>query len=205
MARITVDPGHGGRDPGARSAGGVLEKDLVLRYSISLVEELERRGHAVVLTRGTDTDLASNVRDWRVGKGIDLQTRCDISNRFRSHAFISMHANAGASRASNGAWVLYAKGSSRGQRLATEIFRRLARIRGIPDADLSAEVYTDESGWTGGRTLKVLHRTAAPAVLVELGFLTNAEDVQQLLHPETHALVTAAIADGLDAWLALKL
>jgi N-acetylmuramoyl-L-alanine amidase len=196
---IVIDPGHGGRDNGA-VANGVKEKDITLTYSVALQADLLRRGHEVYLTRAHDKDLSTN-RDWRKGKGEDLLARSNLANRVDADCFISIHANAGASTASNGAWVLYSKGSANGQRLAAAIFKELAKIQGIADADPEAEVYSDDSGWTGGRTLSVLRRTRMPAALVELGFLTNPGDTAQLMSEATRKPVVVAIANGIESWL----
>ena len=105
MAKLVVDPGHGGRDPGAQQSG-FKEKDIVLAYSLLLVTQLSKRGHVVNLTRSTDVDLAPEITDWRKGKREDMQRRCDLSNSLKADAFISIHANAGPFTSSNGAWVL---------------------------------------------------------------------------------------------------
>lgn len=195
---IVIDPGHGGRDPGAQ-VGKVREKELVIPYSLALAEELRKRGYSINMTRQTDVDLAPKTKDWRIGKGQDLRARSDLANKSGAELFVSMHCNASASNKVNGAWVLYSKGSTRGQKIAALIFREMAKVKGIADSDPEAEVYSDDTGWTGGRTLSVLRRTNMPAVLVELGFLTETADLKQLQDVETIPQVAKAIADGIDA------
>lgn len=198
--KIVLDPGHGGRDPGA-VAGGVREADLALAYARTLSRELARRGHVVALTRNTDVDLAPGVTPWQPkGKSVDLNRRCATANAFNADAFVSLHANAAGTAKANGAWVLHAQGSKRGKALAIATFRELAKLQGVVDADAEAEVFPDQSPQVAGRRLAVLNGTNMPAILVELGFLTNPQDVTQLSDLATAERVCAAIANGLESW-----
>ncbi len=200
-ARICIDPGHGGRDPGA-SAEGTDEKVLALGYSLLIGDALRTRGHTVLLTRDHDTDLAPGEPNWRgVGKQQDLLRRSTLANEFGADCFVSIHLNANESTSVRGAWVLYAKTSSRGEQLAEIIFRELLQVPHMTDADQTEEVFSDDSGWTGNRRISVLRRTEMPAVLVELGFITNPDDKERLQEPETKVSVANAIADGVEAWL----
>lgn len=196
--KVCVDPGHGGRDPGA-VAGGVRECDVALRFADALADVLLERGHKVVQTRSDDSDLAPpRLREW---KGKDLAQRSSISNRFGCDAFVSIHCNAAAREGANGAWVLHDQDSSKGKALARLVFAELAKIPGVADADPEAEVFPDDSPQTGGRDLAVLGpATNAPAILVELAFLTNPEDRAQLLADATPTAVAEAVVRGLEAW-----
>lgn len=190
--RVIVDPGHGGRDAGATvpaPGGTVLEKDLVMPYSRRLAQVLRGRGHEVRMTRDGDTYPS-------------LQDRVRQANTWPADVFISMHANASSRAAANGMWVLHDDDSQphSGPALARAVFRAMARVPGLADADAEEEVYPDRTGWTGGRELYVLGATRMPAVLVELGFMTNPDDLAHLLAPDTAQEVALAIADGLEAW-----
>lgn len=196
--KVAVDPGHGGRDPGA-VAGGVRECDVALRFGDALARELVARGHKPVQTRSEDRDLAPpHIREW---KGRDLAQRSSVSNHFGCDAFVSIHCNAAAREGANGAWVMHDQNSGKGRSLARLVFTELAKIPGIADADPEIEVYPDDSPQTGGRDLAVLGpATACPAILVELGFLTNPEDRTQLLADATETAVAQAIARALEVW-----
>lgn len=187
QARICVDPGHGGDDPGA-VVGQVREADVVLEYGMELERVLRARGH---LTRQTRTDDLY----------VPLSARAEISNTFSAEVFVSLHANFASNQAAEGAWIIHASRSRLGKALAEAVFRKLADIPGIGDADLDEEVFPDASGWVGGRRLAVLRQTLAPAILIELGFLSNPDDQVQLLAVDTRRSVAMAIADGIEGWL----
>jgi len=91
---IVVDPGHGGKDPGAISPRGFYEKAVNLRVSKYLKEELERMGFKVILTRTRDVFLS-------------LEERANIAKRHNADLFISIHANSNHSRKVSGVEVYY--------------------------------------------------------------------------------------------------
>lgn len=190
MSLIVIDPGHGGTDPGAVGARGQTEKDIVLIYAQDLRATLMRQGHNVRMTRRNDTF-------------VPLSSRAQIANEFGADAFISLHANAAESKMANGAWVIYDDMTKpeKGKQLATNIFNYLKLIPGVPDLDPEIEVYSDKSPWVGYRDLAVLSQTRMPAVLVELGFMTNEEDLSQLQQAGVRTQIINAIANGLNQWL----
>lgn len=91
---IVVDPGHGGKDPGAVSPRGLQEKTVNLRVSKYLKKELEKMGFKVILTRTRDVFLS-------------LKERANIAKRHNADLFISMHANSNHSRKVSGVEVYY--------------------------------------------------------------------------------------------------
>jgi N-acetylmuramoyl-L-alanine amidase len=179
---ICIDPGHGGEDPGA-VAGDVKEKAINLAYGLALRDELLSRGWDVILTR--DIDVFET-----------LGGRADLANQAGADCFVSLHANASSSAKARGAWVIHAPFSTHGKTLALRISEQLAKIGEIAEA----EVYPDESPWTGNRRLTVLHKTKMPAVLVELGFVTNDKDRAFLTEGQNQAKMAAAIGAGIAAW-----
>lgn len=186
--QIVVDPGHGGHDPGAQS-GGHKEKDLALIYGKAIRDALKEIGYPVVMTRDTDIFIA-------------LGERAAIANRLGARAFISVHFNAASAAAANGLWVIHDDDTKpeAGVSLAHAIFRRLDLIEGITDSDPEVEVYADKTGWVAGRELTVVSESNMPAVLLELGFLTNKLDREQLIAPEVIKEVARGVALGLSDW-----
>ena len=190
--RIAIDPGHGGDDPGA-VAGGVKEKDVALAYSQELAAELAARGHEVMVTRVDDSFVGLSLRAHR-------------SNDWGADCLVSIHANAASNVAANGAWVIYDDRSApeKGPALARAIFDALRVLPGLEDADDDVEVFADRTAWVGHRDLTVISKAAAPAVLVELGFMTNAADLAQMLRKQDMADICVAIADGIEAWAGIE-
>jgi N-acetylmuramoyl-L-alanine amidase len=183
MRRVVVDAGHGGTDPGGRSLG-TPEKTLALRYALRLGKYLQMGGARVIYTRTTDVF-------------VPLKQRAEIANEADADLFVSVHANANDNPKASGPWTLHAANSVRGARAAAAVQAALAGVLGgNPGA-----VYPDDSGWTGGRTLAVLRRTEMPAVLIELGFMTNAEDLAELEDVATETRVCRALADAVLEWL----
>lgn len=171
---VTVDPGHGGADPGCGEAGG-LEKDIVLPISTKLKQLLEQAGVTVVMTRTTD-------------ESVSLDDRAIIANNAASDLFVSIHCNSyeGAAR---GMDCYYHKNDS-AKLLAQAILDRASEL-GIVTRQVQKNNY------------QVLWDTDMPAVLVETGFLTDPEDRAALLDPKHQDKVAQAIAravlDYLDA------
>ncbi|MEC4851164.1 MAG: N-acetylmuramoyl-L-alanine amidase [Jaaginema sp. PMC 1079.18] len=168
---VTVDPGHGGKDPGAIGIGGLREKDVVLDISLQVARLLEQQGVQVLLTRADD-------------RFISLDGRTTMANRARADAFVSIHANAiSMSRPEvNGLETYY---YSSGLRLAQTIHRSILQSVSIRDRGVrQARFY-------------VLRNSAMPAVLVETGFLTGQEDAANLRNAEHRSRLAEAIARGI--------
>lgn len=170
---VTVDPGHGGRDPGA-SANGIIEKDLNLFVGLKVREYLEREGFQVVMTRSDDTF-------------IELEERVKIAEKNNSDIFVSIHGNAATSEARGSESYYYAASlnqrSQDSQQLATFIQKRLVEALGTRDRGVKHGNF------------HVIRETSMPAALVELGFITNKDDAAIL---KTHRQAAAkAISQGI--------
>jgi N-acetylmuramoyl-L-alanine amidase len=169
---VVIDPGHGGRDPGAVGINGLQEKQVIFPISLRVAQLLEQQGVAVVLTRQDDRTL-------------DLQARVDIANRARGSVFVSIHANAiSLSRPDvNGIETYYA--SETGYRLAAALQASVLAATGMNDRGVKqARFY-------------VLRYTAMPAALVEVGFVTGAQDAPRLADPAWQETIAQAIARGI--------
>jgi N-acetylmuramoyl-L-alanine amidase len=170
---IAIDPGHGGRDPGAVGIGGLRETDIVLDVSLQLATLLREHGAEVVLTRQDERE-------------IDLEPRVLTANRANADLFVSIHANAiSMSRPDVNGVETYFYGSPAGRELSDVILQSILeaadmRNRGVKEA-----------------RFYVLRRTAMPATLVEVGFVTGAEDAPRLADPEFRTLIAQAIARGI--------
>ncbi len=172
---IIIDPGHGGQDPGTIGIGGVREKDIVLPISLDVAEELRKQGVEVRMTRD---------RDYFVS----LEGRTDMANKIDGDLFISIHANAiNLSRPDvNGLETYYYQN---GRRLAEVIHWNILNSVPIKNRNVRrARFY-------------VLRHSEMPAVLVEVGFLTGAEDSVRLKNPNHRRQIAKAIARGIIQYI----
>lgn len=183
---FVVDPGHGTRYPdgsplnvGAVGPGGLQEQRVVLEVGENLATLLRAAGARVVLTRSHATPfrVASDKRG-------DNRARAALANRLGATAFIALHADASLDRAAHGTSVFWLRANS--ARLANAVRRRLAPL-GLGEAAFHR------------RDLAVTNEARIPAVLVELGFVSNPRDARDLASPafagrEAQALFNA-IAD----------
>jgi N-acetylmuramoyl-L-alanine amidase len=170
---IAIDPGHGGRDPGAVGIGGLRETDIVLAVSLRVAELLRQQGAEVVLTRQTERE-------------VDLEPRVSTANRANADLFLSVHANAiDLSRPDVNGVETYFYSSSASEELASVIQASMLDATGMNSRGVKeARFY-------------VLRQTAMPAALVELGFVTGAEDAPRLADSEFRELLAKAVARGL--------
>ncbi|NET53492.1 MAG: N-acetylmuramoyl-L-alanine amidase, partial [Merismopedia sp. SIO2A8] len=168
---VMLDPGHGGKDPGAIGIGGLQEKNVILPISRRVAQILERNGVQVVLTRSSDYFVS-------------LSGRVQMAERANADLFVSIHANAiNMSRPDvNGLETYYYQtGSSLARTIHNSVLRRFnMRNRGVRRA-----------------RFYVLRRTSMPAALVEVGFVTGREDAPRLASPAFQNQMAEAIAEGI--------
>jgi len=159
---IVIDPGHGGKDPGAVGTNTkTKESDLVLKVGLMLQKQLEAKGFRTYITRDDD-------------RYVDLYQRPNIANKLGADLFVSIHINAFSRASAQGIEVLYSEDPTRDN-------YGFARI--MQDYLLSYLNRVDR-GVVNRPRLVVLKNTMMPAVLAELGFLTNPEEEQLLIRDE---------------------
>lgn len=215
IRRVVIDPGHGGRDPGAIGVGGIREKDVNLKLARRLASCLRKRGFEVVMTREDDRYL-------------DLEQRTVLAESARGDVFVSVHANASSRRGTRGIEIYYLDEDH--ERHSLEV---AARENDVPRAELDAlqrtlaRLRVSETGAhsktlastmhqrivagleTNRRTrdmpdlgvkkgpFYVLFLSSMPSVLVEAGFLTNRQDARLLASDPYLDLLADNMADGL--------
>jgi N-acetylmuramoyl-L-alanine amidase len=210
---VVVDAGHGGHDPGTRSADGILEKDLALQIARRLADALEHRGVNAVLTRDRDVFLT-------------LAQRTAIANQLSPELFISIHLNWSPNPGTTGMEVYYLNNTTDRATIRLARMENGAEGGGVPldgglnyilsdlrqqykatESALLAQVMEQETvselqasfgGGVRGLGAKrgpfyVLVGARIPAVLVECGFLSNAQEAQRL----ASATYQQALADAL--------
>jgi N-acetylmuramoyl-L-alanine amidase len=213
LRTVVIDPGHGGKDPGAIGIGGVREKDVNLKLSRLLARRLRARGFEVVMTRKDD-------------RYIDLEERTVIAESSRGDIFISIHANASRRRSLRGIEIYYLDEGHKRHNLEVaarengvqpgqldSLQRTLSRLR-VSEAShhsrtLATFVHDDlvaglaqthrsvpDLGVKRG-PFYVLFMSSMPAILIETGFLTNRQDAKLLRSEDYLDTLAAQIASGL--------
>jgi len=210
---VVIDPGHGGRDPGAIGVGGLREKGVNLRLAKMLGARLEGQGFKVVFTRSDDRTLS-------------LEERTVIAEAARGDLFVSIHANASSRRGTRGIEI-YSLDENH-ERHSLEV---AARENGVDPSEIDslqrvmAKLHVSEVSVHSVRLARSVHGSlmpglrkkfsrvpdlgvkkgpfyvlflsSMPAILLESGFLTNKHDAK-LLRSESYLMAMAEhIAAGL--------
>ncbi len=215
ISKIVIDPGHGGKDPGAIGRTGLYEKDVVLDISGMVKEELEKNGIHVIMTRETDVF-------------IPLERRTAIANESDADLFISIHANANRRRWIRGFEIYYlseatddnarALAASENSVLKYEDESLAGHSKHL-DAilwDLTFTEYREESielaeficrgvskcvalnhGGIKSARFYVLKGAEMPAVLIELSYLTNRRDERNLKKESYKRKLAEGIVKGI--------
>ncbi len=184
---IVVDAGHGGMDPGAISRTKHKEKDITLAISRKLVRNLSQAGAVVINLRNNDRDLCSpNFKGTiRERKRKDLAIRVNRAQANDADLYISIHTNADLSPQWSGAQTFYKAGNEKAEILAKAIQEEF--IRGLRN--------TKRESKTG--RYYILDRATMPAVIVEVGFLSNPREAELLIADDYQAKLAHAIFRGI--------
>ncbi len=210
---IVIDPGHGGKDPGALGDGVIQERGVVLSIAKKLKEILAAKGYNVLMTRDTN-------------RFIPLKERTQFATRHKADLFLSIHANASENPQAEGIETYYLdvgstdkaskqiaarenansgysiqelesllqgiiqeSKSEDSRRLAEHVQQKLAQATGAVDRGVKHARFV------------VLIGTKVPAILIETGFLSNSTERQKLATLAYQSKVAAAIAAGVDDFL----
>jgi N-acetylmuramoyl-L-alanine amidase len=172
FSTIIVDAGHGGFDRGGRPVSGAPEKVLALDTAKRLAKILRNKGFHVIETRTRDVF-------------VPLGARTAVSNRAADSIFVSIHYNWVPRRGARGIEIYYF--SPRSWRLASNILRQATRA------------YPTEDRGVKRSRFYVLRANRRPAVLCELGFVSNPQDNRYLQNRTYRQRLAERIADGIIA------
>ena len=213
---IVIDPGHGGKDPGASSKSGLREKDITLAAAMALRDELlKSKRYDVALTRSTDVF-------------IELEDRVTKARNLGADLFIALHADAGPKPSTSGAsvytlspegekrvdgarkrndWILDVEiDSDRPEevnRILADLVQRETKNQSARFAQMLAASLAD-AGWP---TLENTHRQKGffvllspdvPAALLEMGFMTNDNDVAAMISESKRQRLVSGVASAID-------
>lgn len=184
---IIIDPGHGGEDPGKVGINNALEKDINLQIALLVYKELTEKEYTVIMTR--DSDEGMNPEE-EFSKVADLESRVALINEVNPDLTISIHQNSYTSESINGAQVFYYTHSEEGEKLAQSIQDSLL----VVDEDNTREIKEND-------TYYLLNRTTVPIVIVECGFLSNAEEAAKLITEQYQQELSSAIVVGIEKYL----
>nr|WP_267871670.1 N-acetylmuramoyl-L-alanine amidase [Nostoc sp. CHAB 5715] len=172
---VLIDPGHGGKDPGAVGLGGLREKDIILPISKRIAQVLQQNGVQVVMTRDSDYFVT-------------LPGRVQLAERANADVFVSIHANAvGPGRSDVSGLETYYYGSGLG--LARTVHNSILQSVNVRDRGVRrARFY-------------VLRKSSMPSILVETGYLTGRDDNPKLRTSAYQNQMADAIARGVLQYL----
>jgi N-acetylmuramoyl-L-alanine amidase len=172
-ARIVVDAGHGGKDMGA-NRNGVNEKDLNLSLALMLRDALTAKGFKVYMTRSTDVFLP-------------LPQITAITNQIHPDLFISIHHNASVNPSLNGIETYFYTPQS------------VALARRVQEREINNVAVRD--GGVKQARFYVIHHTDVPAILCEVGYVSNPNELNDLQSYDRKAKTARSIADGVVDYL----
>lgn len=181
---IVIDPGHGGKDPGARSLSKppLLEKRLTLTCAHIVKHSLEALGYKPLLTRKADHSLT-------------LGDRVEFCQANQPDIFVSIHFNSAPNEDAHGIEVFFYPSKEDPKR---------AKL----SEDLAQAILRRSIEWTGAKNrlvkkgdFHVIRQTDVPAILIEGGFLTNEHELAKLKNPHYLKRLGLGIAKGIDDYL----
>lgn len=170
---VVLDAGHGGTDCGA-IGGGIQEKDITLDIAKRVEKLLKQKGYDVKMTRSDDTFVS-------------LQDRVEISEDYNPDIFVSIHVNSSVRPEITGVETHYYHQESIS--LAQTVHSALASaIQTVNRGLFKSKFY-------------VINHTTSPAILIEIGFISNADERNQLVGETRKQATAKAIADGIQKYL----
>jgi len=195
---VTIDPAHGGSDPGVKLSESSYEKEITLAISLLLKKEISKLGNIQVrLTRDSDSNVS-------------MSERKRIAASSQSELFVSVHVNAGFGKASTGYEIYFPgfvtavaeKGGSK------EILRDMAKNKLLNDSVKLAQliqknmegVFPRKSRGLRAAPVTVLDGLPMPAVAVEIAFATNPDDRKKIVDEKVQGAIARALAQSINGY-----
>lgn len=175
---IVVDPGHGGSNPGA-VANNSTEAANNLAVSLKLRDKLVQAGAKVIMTRDTNRTVAPEGSSL----GQELQARVDLAESNHADIFVSIHSNSNPDPSIAGTMTFYP--SAKSPKLAQEVQTAIIKETGSVDKG------------TSPATFYVLRNTSMPSILVEMGFVTNAQEAGRLNSDSYRTSIANGVFSGI--------
>lgn len=179
---VVVDAGHGANDPGKVGVNGALEKDINLQIAQKLKTCLEEQGIQVVMTRQEDVAKDSKLAD--------MKERVELINEIKPALTVSIHQNSYSDGSIKGAQVFYYTHSEESEKAALMMQEELRTI----DSENTRVA-------KGNDTFYMLKKTEVPTIIVECGFLSNAQEAEKLVTESYQDEIADTICTGVIKWL----
>ncbi|WP_079528939.1 N-acetylmuramoyl-L-alanine amidase [Halobacillus hunanensis] len=174
IERIILDPGHGGKDPGA-IGNSLQEKDVILEIAKLVEFKLRAKGYDVLMTRTDDTFVT-------------LEDRVKLANTWGVDLFVSIHANGYYDSSAKGIETFYNAGSWEAKDIADLVQENvISETSNLSRGVFKADYY-------------VLRHTDMPAILVETGFVSNKKDAKLLKSKDYREQVAKGIVKGIEKY-----
>ncbi|GIP25697.1 hypothetical protein J23TS9_08270 [Paenibacillus sp. J23TS9] len=175
---VVIDAGHGAHDPGTTGITGKKEKDFNLAIVLKVEKLLKQEPNIdVVLTRSDDTFL-------------ELKDRVKIANDLKADVFVSIHANSAGSSAASGSETYYQRDASKA--FANVMHKYLVQATGLSDRGVRYGNF------------HVIRETKMPAVLLEVGYLSNKKDEATLFTESVQQRVAQGVVNGIKEYLGVQ-
>ena len=189
---IVIDAGHGLPDGGAVSENGTVEQGLNLDIAKRLQHMLEQSGAYVLMTRADENSVAENL-DTKIReiKRNDLKFRKSLRDSSRCDAFISIHMNKFEQSKYKGAQVFYSKTPVNSKLLGNCLQNSLIEIADPDNKRVAKEA---------DNSIFILKNSDTPSVIVECGFISNAEEEAKLNSEEYREKLAYSIYNGICSY-----
>lgn len=188
QSTLVLDAGHGGIDGGAVAEDGTTEQDINLAIVQKCQAFAGMFGIRTLLTRQDSNSIDYNPdQTIRANKVADIRARERITNSAHDPIFISVHLNKFSDSSYTGAQVFWSKNNSEGERLAVQIQDNLTR---------GLSPVKERVAKQAGDGIYLMKALTCPAVIVECGFLSNAEEARLLTQVDYQKRLTLCIMGG---------
>lgn len=185
---IIIDAGHGGEDGGAVGVDGTYEKDINLQIALKVNEILSIFGYKTHLIRTTDTAIHTTGNTIRERKVSDIRNRADTMNLYESCIYLSIHQNKYSDGRIWGTQTFYSANCDESREIA-QLIQNAVKSQLQPNNKRQIK--------KSGTDIYVLYNATKPAVMVECGFVSNQNELNQLKDNAYQNNMALSIATGI--------
>lgn len=195
---VALDPGHGGIDSGVHFESVILEKEIVLEMGLELRRLLEQAGARVMITREKDEDLSRHFLDDNLARHRrDVRGRVKLINASSADLLLSLHINSIYDSSVRGPIAFYAGGKAESKRLAAAVHNN---INPLFSADAKPGQLVHQSPQESN-AYYILNQTDLPGILLEIAFMTNADDRELLKNKSSRKKMVQGVFMGVVEYI----